>query len=160
MAEHAHTTPTPNTPPAAARRDLIAVCGAFLAIRGTAAARAQEPDTLAHPMPVFAGNADARLIALCARFNDLEAQREALPYDNEPGSPEEAAEQAGWQRCDDGQDELLAEMENNPPTTLAGFRAVAQSLIAWDEGALEGHGGVNDRPRGLILRTLLEERAA
>ena len=120
MAEHAHTTPTPNTPPVAARRDLIAVCGAFLAIRGTAAARAQEPDTLAHPMPVFAGNADARLIALCAEHTvNVENY-------NRDGGRLEPEDDPLWEAYERTGDAITAAK----PATLAGMVAKAKAAIA------------------------------
>ncbi len=119
------------------RRDIFGAT-AFTALASVAAM------TIAHPEQL-AGSADAgpqtvpdtELIALCARFDELERQcrsRYAAAADRE----EEKRAEAFCRPWEDEQADLFERIVATPAVTLAGFRAVAATWRGWD-------GQLNDR---------------
>ena len=161
--------PTPQADPTISqskppvRRDLLAACGAFLVIRGTPAMAqepANKPPQLGAVLPVFSDTPDSRLIDLCSRFDKVERQRQGLSFNYKPGTPDYEAEEAIVDRIMDVQDNLLDQMEDHPPQTVAGIRAVARTLCLEDDTALLGEEGITDRFRALILNALVAEGMA
>jgi len=114
---------------------------------GTAAA-------LAAPIVANAGNTDAELIALCARF-DANERRYLSFYSggaNEITDDDERDAVAG--PIQDQQRDLAEQITAHRITTLAGFVAVARSLGLWDSqiGEPDEHSCVNEQLIAMLVR--------
>ena len=133
MADHVHSTPVrrPEAVPAASgRRSLFAGAAAVLALGSVplATAAVLEPD--------------AALIAASAEFKRLQHLWDRVG-DSDPnfGTPEFFAVEAERNRIGELQDDALDAIMAHPPTTMAGFAAIASALVAWDLELLKPGGG-------------------
>ncbi len=106
------------------------------------------------PIVAKAGNPDAELIALCARF-DANERRYLSFYSggsNEITDDDERDAIAG--PIQDQQGEIAGQITSHRITTLAGFAAVARSLGLWDSqiGEPDEHGCINDQLVAMLVR--------
>ncbi|HQT89597.1 MAG TPA: hypothetical protein PK677_13780 [Acidiphilium sp.] len=114
---------------------------------GTAAA-------LVAPIAAHAGNPDAELIALCARFDANE--RRYLSFYS--GGANEITDDDERDAVTDPiaykQRDLAEQITGHRITTLAGFAAVARSLGLWDSqiGEPEKHGCINEQLVAMLVR--------
>jgi hypothetical protein len=86
--------------------------------------------TIAPHVLADAGNPDAELIAICDEFCSLERRQRAIADqwdDMDEDPPDELVEALLDRQCD-----LVDRMGEIPPSTLAGFVAVARSISAWN----------------------------
>ena len=123
------------SPPTAARRDLLTACGAFLAVRGTPAmaiepARRQGAQ-LAPPLPVFADTADAALIAACDQAYDLEVRYNSTFLGPEAIEDDEDRAEVYMPFLEE-QKPLLDRIYTTPATTLEGLRALCRLVLIED----------------------------
>jgi hypothetical protein len=126
------------------RRALFAGAGALLA-----GAAISTGGGIADP----AANADAELIALCAEFCQLEREWLALveaELDDDDPHSETRHERQG---------EIAEFIEEHPPQTLEGFRAVAYAAVLWApdmwEDSFNELGGLHGTLNSALLRGLL-----
>ncbi len=93
---------------------------------------------------------DADLLATCAAFDALEARALAAERD----VPDDAEREAVLALIDVEQEPLFAPI-CQPATTLAGVKAQARSLVAWDETTMQPDGHyLGDRLRTSMLEGL------
>ena len=158
MAEHAHITSAPTSPPAG-RRDLFACLGGFLLVRGTPAVLAQEsapslavsPAGSAQPLPALATNPDAELITACA------AHVENMNAVNSGGCATDDDDDPCWQAYERTRN-LISDAE---PLTLAGMLAKARASVAeaqqvHADGMLDdAHGTMGEPWSWQLLKDLL-----
>lgn len=94
------------------------------ALLGLAGAGAETPADAASP--------DAELIENCAAYDALERQFLATDFDHPAGSTAEAAAIAERERFTAAQEPHLDAICASRPTTLAGYQALANTLVSVD----------------------------
>lgn len=131
MTEHAHTT---------SRRNLLATATpAVLVLSGVAVAA---PATI---------NPDAKLVALCSEFEALERKAVvALSTNDEDQDRADAVAEAIYRE----QAPIVAAITACPPTTLAGFTALASTAVLWRPELIEASSTQGDTGERLIWALL------
>jgi hypothetical protein len=105
------------------------------------------------PIVAKAGNPDAELIDLCARFDANERAYRAH-YETDIPIEGEAAREAVTDAIHDEQAALVDRMIGYRVTSLAGLQAVARSLALWDPRLLDPDGGeyLGDKLTAMLVR--------
>jgi hypothetical protein len=106
------------------------------------------------PIAAKAGNPDAELIALCARFDANERRYLSFYSGGENHIPDDDARDTVTDPIQDQQRDLAEQITAHRITTLAGFAAVARSLGLWDSqiGEPDEHGCINDQLVAMLVR--------
>lgn len=134
--------------PVLSRRGLASGGAALLALASTAA--------IATPV-----SPDAELVRLCAAFDVLERQYQEGFAGVETGEEWDRADAAA-DVINEQQAPILDAICACRPSTLEGFRALANSLALWDAELLKnvpGEGDTNDRLAVVLFRGMLGRQA-
>ncbi|GBQ23598.1 hypothetical protein [Acidiphilium acidophilum] len=106
------------------------------------------------PITAHASNADAELIALCAKFDANERRYLSYYSGGENEITDDDERDAVAFPIQDQQHALAEQITAHRITTLAGFVAVARSLGLWDSqiGEPDEHGCINEQLVSMLVR--------
>ena len=128
MAIYLLTRPGVNATGRPSRRELLGAAG-FTALAGIAAVSIAKPDAQAVEVVPVAHDPDGPLMALCARFLELQANIDAI--DGEEG-PDHQDQLDG---LIDAQVPTLDEIDDLDAVSLEGMRQRARVVMAWYDGS-------------------------